>query len=77
MGKQCFVFINYYRSYDAFDVSDNYRRLFGITAYSCFYNQAKGVLKKYSDISKIPFLLFLKNVSFGFIMGYPNNNLIH
>ena len=80
------VYTDYYRSYNALDVSDfhhhriNHSALFAtgknhINGIENFWNQAKRVLRKYNGIPKESFPLFLKECEFRFNYGTPKQQL--
>jgi transposase len=80
------VYTDYYRSYNALDVSEfhheriNHSKLFAngknhINGIENFWNQAKRVLRKYNGIPKESFPLFLKECEFRFNYGTPKQQL--
>lgn len=80
------VYTACYRSYNALDVSDfhhhriNHSVLFAtgknyINGIENFWNQAKRVLRKYNEIPKQSFLLFLEECEFRFNYGIPKQQL--
>lgn len=80
------VYTDYYRSYNALDVSDfyhqriNHSKLFAtgknhINGIENFWNQAKRILRKYNGIDKKTFPLFLKECEFRFNYGTPKQQL--
>ena len=80
------VYTDFYRSYNALDVSDfhhhriNHSALFAtgknhINGIESFWNQAKRVLRKYNGIPRESFPLFLKECEFTFNYGTPKQQL--
>ena len=76
------VYTDSYRSYNALDVTDfhhhrvNHSKLFAqghnhINGIENFWNQAKRILRKYNDIPRESFPLFLKECEFRFNYGSP------
>ena len=80
------VYTNSYRSYNALDVSDfshhriNHSEKFvedknHINGVENFWNQAKGILRKYNGIDRNAFILFIKECEFRFNYGSPKEQL--
>jgi len=80
------VYTDTYRSYDELDVTEfnhhriNHSEVFAdkknhINGIEIFWNQAKRVLRKYNEIDKKNFPLFLKECEFRFNYRTPLNQL--
>ncbi len=80
------VYTDTYRSYDALDVSKfhheriNHSELFvvkqnPINGIENFWSQAKRILRKYNEIDRKNFSLFLKEYEFLFNFGAPKQQL--
>ena len=86
MVPDSIVYTDYWRSYNALDVSEfkhyriNHSKLFAhkhnhINGIENFWNQAKRVLRKYNGIPEQHFHLFLKECEWRFNYGSPKQLL--